>query len=111
MKTVTINGKQYSIDAQIEHFSINQKPSSNVDFYGVNAKTGELFVQFKGGSSYIYSGITADVAIELINCESIGKYVSQSIVCKFPSRKVDGRLVFQAPLQAVNSTDFGSNND
>jgi len=95
MKTVTVNEQKYSVDEQIEGFSVNQRPSSNVDFYGVNADKKELFVQFKNGSSYIYSGITSEVAIELINCESIGKYISKSIVGQFPSRKVEGRLITQ----------------
>lgn len=93
MKTVTVNEKQYSVDEQIEGFSVNQKPSSNVDFYGVNAEKEEMFVQFKNGSSFIYSDFTANDAIDLMNSESVGKYVSGNIVRNFPSRKLDGPVV------------------
>ncbi|MDQ7947659.1 MAG: KTSC domain-containing protein [Pedobacter sp.] len=99
MKKQIIDGIVYTIDQRIENFSVKSKPSSNVAFFGVShdAANVQLFVQFKNGSSYIYSGLNEHVLIDLINADSIGKFVSSSIVGKFPSIKHEGALVRISP--------------
>jgi hypothetical protein len=111
MKTITVKNQEFKVSDVLKGFTIESKPSSNVAFYGMNSETKELFVQFKNGSSYIYRGITNDAAIGLINAESVGKYISRWICGQFLSTKMEGQLVYQDPLQSVNATEFGSNND
>lgn len=90
MKKVTIAGSNYKVNPRLDNFSINQKPSSNIDFFGSNPQSNSVFVQFRNGGTYIYSGVTSDAAIELINAESIGRAVNQVLVGKFPSEKLEG---------------------
>ncbi|MCX3264787.1 KTSC domain-containing protein [Pedobacter agri] len=111
MKTLIINNQEFTVSEKLEGFTIESKPSSNVAFYGMNSETKELFVQFKNGSAYIYRGITNEAAIGLINAESVGKYISRWICGQFLSTKMEGQMIYQNPLQAVNATDFGSKND
>lgn len=93
MKKITLNEVNYLVNPRLEGFTIKQLPSSNVAFHGLNSSTNELFIQFKNGSSYIYKDIDSQTAINLINCESIGKFVSREIVGKFKSEKLEGVMV------------------
>jgi hypothetical protein len=92
--TIELNGKQLIVDDSLFDFSIIQKPSSNVDYFGLDYVSERLFIQFKGGSgAYIYYGVNMDVLDAAKNAESIGKFVSSTIVGKFVSNKSDIRLV------------------
>lgn len=98
-----INGVQYTIDEKLDNFTIKSKPSSNVAFYGVNhdAADIQLFVQFKNGSCYIYSGLTQQTLNELNECESIGSFISRNIVGKFKNTKEDNNLVIDSGLPII----------
>lgn len=101
-----INGVQYTIDEKLDNFTIKSKPSSNVAFYGVNhdATDIQLFVQFKNGSCYIYSGLTDQTLKELNECESIGSFISRNIVGKFLNIKCEKSLVM-AVIETVQSVE------
>ncbi|WP_231489872.1 KTSC domain-containing protein [Pedobacter sp. Leaf170] len=100
MKTIKIDGITYNVNAKINGFKISQKTSSNVAFFGLNSETNQLFVQFKNGSSYIYSELDSSTVIEIINCESIGKFISGRIVKVFPSEKLEGEMIKMHPSES-----------
>lgn len=81
------------IDDRIDSFQIFQKPSSNVEFFGIDPVSDRLVMQFRNGTSYIYSGIPTDLQKEAISCESIGKFFSNNIAGKYESHKVGERLI------------------
>ncbi len=94
MKKVTLNEQSFLVDQRLTDFTIYQKPSSNVDFFGIDEAGKKLFVQFKGGSGcYIYSELPAQLLADIPFAESIGKLVSGAIVNKFQSEKISNRLV------------------
>jgi hypothetical protein len=97
MKKVTLNDQSYLVDEQLADYTIYQKPSSNIDFFGVDETNKKLFVQFKGGSGcYLYSQVPDQLLKDIPFAESIGRLVSGVIVNKFPSEKISIRLVVPA---------------
>jgi hypothetical protein len=94
MKKVIINDKEYHVAGMLEAFNIQQKPSSNVEFFGTNS-AGSVFVQFKNGNTYIYSNVHAGRIEEMNAAESIGRFVPK--LKAYPCEKIDRRLV--TPVQ------------
>jgi len=90
MKQITILNRKYLINDHLEDFNVNQPTSNSISFFGSNPKTGSVFIQFRNGGTYIYSGITAEIRKQLLNAQSIGSFVSKNIVGKFPSTKIEG---------------------
>ncbi|RZJ92454.1 MAG: KTSC domain-containing protein [Chryseobacterium sp.] len=90
MKTVTILNQSFKVHDRLEQFNVNMAQSNSVSFFGSNPNTGSMFVQFKNGGTYIYSGVTPEVRKELHAAPSIGSYISKNIVKKFPSEKLEG---------------------
>lgn len=72
-RKATINNNQYQVDELLEGFTINQKPSSNVMFFGDNGT--DVFVQFKSGC-YIYKGVLKEHIEQMHQADSIGRFVS-----------------------------------
>ena len=99
-----INGVDYTISEKLDNFTIHSRPSSNVAFFGISHDAGniEMFIQFKNGSSYFYSGLTEETLVDLSNCDSIGSFVSRNIVGKFKGVK-DATLILPA---AVGGTEI-----
>jgi hypothetical protein len=83
---------EHEIDEQLQGFNLMQKPSSNVDYYGTNG-TDTVFIQFKNGVSYLYSNVSKEHITEMLNAESIGKFVVQ-VLKKYPYTKA-GKWVNQ----------------
>jgi len=61
--------------------------SSNVEAIGHAGD--ELFVRFKSGGTYIYSGVSAAMHKLVMEADSIGKFVASEIRGKYESRKHD----------------------
>lgn len=74
MRKIKINNQECKVDEILEGFSIYQKPSSNVQYFGDNGI--DVFVQFKSGS-YIYKGVLKEHIEQMHQAESIGKFISQ----------------------------------
>lgn len=103
METITLNNQSYLVDHQLADFTIFQKISSNVDFFGTDQANNKLFVQFKGGfGAYIYSGVPTELLNEAENAESIGKFIYTSIVRKYETEKFEIRLI--KPVLNTNAT-------
>jgi hypothetical protein len=104
VNTIELNGVKLRVDNPLFDFAIHQKPSSNVDYFGLDYIGSRMFVQFKGGTgSYMYNDVPVILMDASLKVESIGKFISSTIVNKFQSIKFDERLV--KPLN--NSTDNG----
>ncbi len=64
--------------------------SSNVREVGYDRETQRLAVEFKGGRTYIYSGVRPEKWKALLET-SIGKYLHKEIIGKYPSEKVEAK--------------------
>lgn len=58
--------------------------SSNINAVGFDSVTGILGIEFKSGKTYYYTGVGADTHQALIGADSIGKYVRENIIKKYP---------------------------
>lgn len=57
-----------------------------------NAEAGVLIVKFNNGTYYRYAGVPAQVAEELVECESAGKYFHEHVRRNFTGL----RMMFDA---------------
>lgn len=62
--------------------------SSNLDQLAYNPETQELFVQFKGGRVYSYSGVPTMIWNELLNASSHGSYFYHNIRKSYPYTRI-----------------------
>jgi len=92
MNKQVVNGQQVEINPAIDGYVIRQKPSSNVEYFGLGP-SGEIFVQFKSGKSYIYKDVQPEIWPDMTEAESIGKFISQRIVKDYKGLKHEERLV------------------
>ena len=53
--------------------------SSNVEAVGYDSGTSELYVRFRNGSAYKYSGVPKTVYDGIFKAESVGRYLNESI--------------------------------
>lgn len=53
--------------------------SSNIARIGYDAEAQELYVEFSGGRTYIYSGVPELSAQELLDADSKGSYFNREI--------------------------------
>jgi hypothetical protein len=53
--------------------------STNVDSVGYDPETKTLQVQFKSGGIYQYAGVQPEMYADLLEAESIGRFVSQVV--------------------------------
>ena len=60
--------------------------SSHVDRIGHDPETGELYVQWQGGKTSIYSGVPAAVANDVTTAWSVGKAVREQIIPNYQHR-------------------------
>lgn len=93
MNAIKVNLTGFKVNPVIAGVSIQQKTSSNIAYFGVDADKRQLFVQFKSGGAYLYSEISNEVGMAIINAESIGKVVSNMVVGKFPSQKLEYGII------------------
>ena len=55
--------------------------SSNISRIGY--ENGELFVEFKGGSTYKYINVPQEVFINMINADSKGRYLTENVKSRY----------------------------
>jgi len=68
------------------YIDVQSSMLSKVDYDG---STQKLCVVFKNGSKYTYSDVPQSIYNELINAESIGKYMKANVMGKYNSQKID----------------------
>jgi hypothetical protein len=64
--------------------SVNSSAISKVDHRGK-----DLYVMFKSGSMYRYQGVPAQMAAELVQAESVGRFFNENIAGQFESDKIE----------------------
>jgi hypothetical protein len=62
--------------------------SSSLSAVGHDGGADELHVQFKNGSRYVYSGVSAEKHGALIAADSVGKHFAANIRKKYPARRL-----------------------
>ena len=77
----------------IDSYSWVSVISSNVDSIAYNLKERDLYVRFKGGSTYCYRQVPEQVAKDMFNCSSMGRFVHQRLKGEYGFRRVYGREV------------------
>lgn len=75
--------------------------SSNVVAVGYVTELRQLFVQYKD-SAYRYDAVPPNVYLDLLQAESIGKFLHSRVRLKFPYTKLD-RLIAALPVQVAES--------
>lgn len=99
MRKVKINNQECQVDDLLEGYTIQRKPSSNIDYFGDNGT--DVFIQFKNGSSYIYKNVRSSHIEEMQQVESLGRFVS--VLSKnynyVPVKKALVTLVVASPVQ------------
>lgn len=94
MKTkITLDNQQLEIDPRLAGYSINKKPSSNIDFFGHNPEEGSMFFQFRNGTTYIFKGVPIDILKAAQEHESIGSFFHAYIKGKYENEGISERLV------------------
>jgi len=93
MQKMIIDGEHVIVDDKLIGFTIHSKPSTNVEYFG-SSSNSEVFVQFKSGSSYIYTGVSSELISQMERASSIGGFIAEMIYKPklYPSTK-HGRLV------------------
>lgn len=97
MKTVKIQNRTFTVHDRLVDFNVNMPISKGVAFYGTNPASGSLFIQFANGGTYIYANMTGEIRRGLHNATSIGRYVAEKIVGKFPSEKLSSKGISPMP--------------
>lgn len=113
MKIITLSSGTYAVDPILDGFEIFEKPSSNVAFVGTDMLADKMYVQFKNGSGFMYSEVSADVMSFVPQAESIGKFISSQVVKHFPSEKQEKALIEYLPPLIITGTitDFPSKSE
>lgn len=89
MKKIVVNNQPVTVDDIIKDYEILTKESNNVDFYGTDG--ANVFVQFKNGSTYLYTNVVAEDIEAMKAAESIGRFIP--VLKKYPATKYENRLV------------------
>jgi hypothetical protein len=97
MKKLTINNQPVTVVELLKDFEIITKDSSNVDYYGTDGTN--VFIQFKNGSSYLYSNVTPADIEAMKQAESIGRFIP--VLKKYPTTKYENRLVVVVQEEAL----------
>lgn len=103
MRKLEINETPYIINEAIKDFTIMHKASSNVLAWGFDFGQKLMFVQFKNGSSYMYSDVPVEIAKKSIDVDSIGKFISKDIVGKYVSKKLETPLLTKVDIPIIEN--------
>lgn len=69
-------------------FEMTPVVSSSLSAVGHDAGVDELHVQFKNGTRYVYSGVSAEKHAALISADSIGKHFAANIRQQHSARRL-----------------------
>lgn len=62
--------------------------STTLEKVGYDAENRELYLQFIGGSTYVYSDVSSETHQDLLGAESLGSYVNRQIKPNYAYRQV-----------------------
>jgi len=84
--------------------------SSNIHSVGYSKKTKTLRVKFNLGATYDYYDVDNDVVEELLNADSIGKYLHKRIMNKYKWSRVWNKEDSPEQLLKALHTSFETKN-
>ena len=67
---------------------MDRKPVTSSNIVSVGHEKMTLEVEFKGGAVYQYSNVPPEVAAELLQADSVGKYLAEHIKGEYEYHKV-----------------------
>lgn len=109
--TTSVNGILVDIDPIIESFTLYQKPSSHIQYFGVDSKAGKLFVQFNNGTAKVFSGVPAQTLAASTIAISIGAFLHASIYKKFDEEDLPPNIVVPSKEEDNEYDPFENNYD
>lgn len=62
--------------------------SSNVEYVGYDPQAKDLYITFKGGSTYRYAEVPVDTWRDLQNAPSVGKFIHANIKGIYKSERL-----------------------
>lgn len=62
--------------------------SSNVKAVAYEEDTSQLLVSFKSGHTYAYDGVPNGLIDDLLNADSVGKYLNENIKGVYQEKKI-----------------------
>lgn len=75
-----INGIPVMIPNELKDFTLAQKDSSQVIYFGVNQATNSIYVQFKSNNmGYLYPNQPIDAIKAIMTAESVGSWVIKNL--------------------------------
>ena len=69
-----------ALEDYFDDFTFHEVESSNIKFISYNDKTKILLIAFKGGKIYAYPHIEPQKYQELLQADSVGKWVNSNLV-------------------------------
>lgn len=60
--------------------------SSNISQIGYDIGTEELYIEFRSGSTYVYSGVPDSTVDDLVHADSKGSYLNREIKPNYACR-------------------------
>lgn len=93
MRKLILNEISIITDDRIDAYTVHQKPSSNIDYFGLDLAGRKMFIQFKNGITYIYNDVDDNTMENSLKADSIGKYLNANVIGKFTSTKIESRVV------------------
>lgn len=66
--------------------------STNIEMVGYNVQQNLLMVQFKGGSTYVYTGVPQEIAGPLFSIQGAGKYFADNIKGRYVYSKIESGI-------------------
>lgn len=78
--------------------------SSQVASIGYDKAAQDLHVQFNSGGTYVYHGVAPGVYVDLMNSESVGRFINQQIKPTYTGTRPDGTAFAPAPPKAAKTS-------
>lgn len=73
---------------EVKNIEVVPVDSSNANYVGYNPKKKLLYVEFRGGALYRYSGVPKVIFEGLQQTDSFGRYLNQKVKGKYDFVKV-----------------------
>lgn len=68
---------------------MNLTPVSSSNIHSIGYENGKLYVQFKSGGLYVYSGVPATIYKALMSAPSHGRYLAHNIKNCYPYTRLN----------------------
>jgi len=96
--STAVNGINIAVNQDLTGYAFYQKQSSHIAFYGVNADTKQLVVQYTNGKCIVFNEVPPAVLAESTITPSIGKFLHSKIYGKFNDEALEDNSITVAPV-------------